>query len=51
MEQNTVDLTDPITAKFDDKEAMQRLVQQAVAEAVEKAQRMGFLPLPEAKNT
>lgn len=51
MEQNTVDLSDPITAKFDDKEAMQRVVQQAVAEAVEKAQRMGFLPVQEAGKT
>ncbi len=34
---------DPITAKFDDNEAMQKLVQQAVNEAVEKARKLGFL--------
>ena len=49
MEQNTSDLTkghDPIAEKLLDREALNKVVQQAVKEAVDKAQRLGFLPLP-----
>ena len=49
MEQNTGDLTkahDPIAEKLLDTEALNKVVQQAVKEAVDKAQRLGFLPMP-----
>ena len=49
MANHTIDLTkpvDPITEKFDDNEAMQRLVQSAVSEAVDKARMLGLLPAP-----
>ncbi|MFZ6770487.1 hypothetical protein ACO0LM_25810 [Undibacterium sp. Di26W] len=47
MEQNTVDLTqehDPIAEKLRDTETLTKVVQQAVKETVDKAQRLGFLP-------
>lgn len=43
---NINDPTDPITTKFDDNDAMQKMVQQAVTEAVEKARKLGFLKTP-----
>ena len=46
MEHDPISLTagtDPITAKFNDDEAMLRIVQQAVTMAVEKARKLGFL--------
>ena len=49
MANHTIDLTksvDPITEKFDDNEAMQRLVQRAASEAVDKANVLGLLPPP-----
>ncbi|MFZ6722821.1 hypothetical protein [Undibacterium sp. Ji49W] len=47
MEQNNVDLTqehDPIAEKLRDTHALTKVVQQAVRDAVDKAQRLGFLP-------
>lgn len=43
MEHDTVDLNDPITRKLDDNAALERLVHQAVSEAVERARKLGFL--------
>ncbi|WP_395004383.1 hypothetical protein [Undibacterium sp.] len=43
MENNTNNVNDLITQKFDDNEAMQIVVQRAVTEAVEKARKLGFL--------
>lgn len=43
MEHDTVDLNDPIAVKLRDSAAVERLVRQAVAEAVEKARKLGFL--------
>lgn len=45
MEHDPIALTgqnDPISAKFNDDEAMLRAVQQAVTDAVEKARKLGF---------
>ena len=49
MEQDSIKLDqqpDPIDQKLADTAAMERIFKQAVAEAVDKAQRLGFLPLP-----
>jgi DNA-binding protein YbaB len=43
MEHDSIDLNDPITKKLDDNAALERLVRQAVAEAVDKARKLGFL--------
>ena len=43
METNSVDLNDPIERKLRDDAELDRLVQQAVSEAVEKARKLGFL--------
>lgn len=43
MEHDTVDLNDPITRKLDDNATLERLVHQALSEAVEKARKLGFL--------
>ena len=43
MEHNTVDLNDPIAKKLDDNATLERLVRQAVSEAVDKARKLGFL--------
>lgn len=43
MEHDPVDLNDPIAKKLDDNAALERLVQKAVSEAVEKARKLGFL--------
>lgn len=51
MEHNTVDLSDPITAKLRDSAMLARLVKQAVAEAVDKARRLGFLDQPVSEVT
>ena len=44
MENNTSNVVDPITAKFDDNAAMQKLIRQATREAVEKARQLGLIP-------
>lgn len=46
MENNTNNVNDLITQKFDDNEAMQIVVQKAVTEAVEKARKLGYLKTP-----
>ena len=46
MEHNAIDLSDPITTKLRDSAMLARLVNQAVAEAVDKARRLGFLDQP-----
>jgi hypothetical protein len=49
MEQNSINLNpahDPIAEKMRDTAALEKVVKQAVAEAVEKAQRLGFLLKP-----
>lgn len=46
MEQHQQDLSDPIASKLRDTAAMEKIMQQAVKEAVDKAQRLGFLPAP-----
>jgi len=43
MEHNSVDLNDPIAEKLRDSDTIDRLVRQAVAEAVERARKLGFL--------
>lgn len=43
MERNTIDLNDPIAKKLDDNAALERLVRKAVADAVDKARKLGFL--------
>jgi DNA-binding protein YbaB len=43
MERNTVDLNDPIAKKLDDNATLERLVRQAVSDAVDKARKLGFL--------
>jgi len=46
---HTIDLSKPvdaITEKFDDNEAMQRLVQCAVSAAVDKTRKLRILPAP-----
>ncbi len=51
MEQNSNDLNkqfDPIAEKMRDKATLEKYVKQAVFEAVDKAQRLGFLPKPPA---
>lgn len=49
MEQDSVDLKqqpDPIAEKMQDTATLEKYVKQAVFEAVDKAQRLGFLPTP-----
>lgn len=46
MANDTNNVIDPITQKFDDDDAMQVIVQKAVTEAVEKARKLGFLKTP-----
>jgi isocitrate dehydrogenase len=45
MAHNSIDLEhdDPIAIKLRDGETVERLVRQAIAEAVEKARKLGFL--------
>lgn len=43
MEHDIVDLNDPIAKKLDDNATLERLVRQAVADAVDKARKLGFL--------
>lgn len=43
MEHDSIDLDDPVAAKLRDSAMLDRLVRQAVAEAVEKAGKLGFL--------
>lgn len=43
MEHDSVDLNDPIAAKLRDGATVERLVRQAISEAVEKARKLGFL--------
>lgn len=49
MENNTNNVNDLITQKFDDNEAMQVVVQKAVTEAVNKARKLGYLKLHSAQ--
>ena len=44
MEQHQQHLTDPIAEKLRDTAAMEKTMQRAVAEAVDKARKLGFLP-------
>lgn len=49
MEQDSIDLKqqpDPIAEKLRDTATLEKFVKQAVFEAVDKAQRLGFLPMP-----
>lgn len=49
MEQDSIDLKqqrDPIDEKLQDTAALEKIFKQAVFEAVDKAQRLGFLPTP-----
>ncbi len=49
MEENTNDLNqqfDPIAEKMRDTATLEKFVKQAVFEAVDKAQRLGFLRVP-----
>lgn len=43
MEHHSNDVTDSIEAKLQDSDMMDRVVRGAVADAVEKARRLGFL--------
>lgn len=43
MEHNTSDLTDPIEKKLNDNATLERLVREAVSDAVDKARKLGFL--------
>lgn len=54
MEHDPVDLVDPIAEKLRDNETIDRLVRQAVKEAVERARKLGFLEndsAPQIKQT
>ncbi|MFZ6759029.1 hypothetical protein ACO0K9_17620 [Undibacterium sp. Ji50W] len=51
MEQHQQDLSDPIAAKLRDTATMEKIMQRAVKEAVDKAQRLGFLPTPPSPTT
>jgi predicted XRE-type DNA-binding protein len=44
-------LNDPIAIKMNDTEALEKLMQQAVREAVDKARKLGFLPPADTQNT
>lgn len=49
MEQDSIDLNqqpDPIAEKLRDTATLEKFMKQAVFEAVDKAQRLGFLPIP-----
>ena len=46
MEQHQQAVNDPIAAKLRDTAAMEKVMQQAVLEAVEKARKLGFLKIP-----
>ncbi|MEO6353624.1 MAG: hypothetical protein ABI575_06885 [Oxalobacteraceae bacterium] len=49
MEQDAIDLKqqpDPIDEKLQDTAALEKIFKQAVFEAVDKAQKLGFLPIP-----
>ena len=43
METDSIDLNDPIAKKLEDNATLERLVQKAVSEAIEKARKLGFL--------
>lgn len=54
MEQDSIDLNqqhDPIAEKMRDTATLEKYVKQAVFEAVDKAQRLGFLPIPPQSGT
>lgn len=46
MEQHQKSVDDPIAAKLRDTAALERVMQQAVTEAVEKARKLGFIKTP-----
>ncbi|NMM36782.1 MAG: hypothetical protein HHJ09_04600 [Glaciimonas sp.] len=43
--------SDPIVEKLRDTATLEKFVKQAVFEAVDKAQRLGFLPIPPQSET
>lgn len=43
MEHDSIDLNDPIAAKLRDGETVERLVRKAIADAVDKARKLGYL--------
>lgn len=54
MEQDSIDLNqqpDPIAEKMQDTATLEKYVKQAVLEAVDKAQRLGFLPISPQSGT
>ncbi|MFZ6657098.1 hypothetical protein [Undibacterium sp. TJN19] len=51
MEQHQQDLSDPIAEKLRDTATMEKIMQRAVKDAVDKAQHMGFLPPPPSAAT
>ncbi len=46
MEQHQKSIDDPIAAKLRDTAALEKVMQQAVTEAVEKARKLGFIKTP-----
>ncbi|MES2048428.1 MAG: hypothetical protein V4447_08510 [Pseudomonadota bacterium] len=46
MEQHQKPVDDPIAEKLRDTAALEKIMQQAVTEAVEKARKLGFLKTP-----
>lgn len=44
MEQHQTSIDDPIAAKLRDTAALEKVMQKAVSEAVEKAHKLGYLP-------
>jgi hypothetical protein len=44
MEQHQKSIDDPIATKLRDTPALEKVMRQAVAEAVEKARKLGYLP-------
>lgn len=43
MEHDSIDLNDPIAAKLRDGDTIERLVRKAIADAVDKARKLGYL--------
>lgn len=43
MGHDSIDLNDPLATKLRDGETVERLVRQAIADAVEKARKLGYL--------
>lgn len=49
MEQHQKSIDDPIAAKLRDTAALEKVMQKAVIEAVEKARKLGFLKTPSVR--